>query len=74
MLKYILIAIWCVGAIWMYRHHAKLLEDLKDKNKDDTSPLLYDVIYVLVIIFWPLMIPGTIMKIVGLVKEKKKDD
>ena len=66
----IIVIFWALGCIYMYLLTGDVVEQLKQKHPD-SSPLMYDVIDVIVCLFWPLLIPSIFIKAIKRIKEKK---
>ena len=66
---YVVIFLWAVIAVSMYRRSAHILDELKEENPD-TNPVFYDIACIVIILFWPLTIPQTIKKFIQKLKER----
>ncbi len=69
----VLLALWALVAIQTYRKHAKDIDEINRRHPDE-NPLLFELAALLIIIFWPLMIPGTIKKIHERRKERQNKE
>ena len=64
----VLIVIWALGCMYMYKNHSDKIDAMKQQDPDGPH-LLYDIIGVFILMCWPLMVPKIIK---GTVKELKR--
>lgn len=65
------IVIWALGCIRFYIVHADKIDQMKEKDPNN-SPILYDIVGIGIFLCWPLLIPTIIKKTIRIAREKKK--
>lgn len=68
---FILVIIWALGCIRMHILHADKIDQLKEKDPNN-SPILYDIVGIGILLCWPLLMPKIITKSIRIIKEKKR--
>lgn len=66
----VLLSIWGLGCVYMYWNHNDKIDAVK-KEDPDGPQVLYDIIGIVILLAWPLMVPGTIKIIIKEVRRRR---